>query len=80
MPDTNITQSSVTQHQAALNITESQISDLGTYLSSSSSINALADVDTTTSAPSADDVLQWNGSNWVPNASAGGSSNVIAGG
>ena len=32
VPDANITQSSVTQHQAALSITESQISDLGTYL------------------------------------------------
>jgi hypothetical protein len=30
VPDANITQSSVTQHQAALSITESQISDLGT--------------------------------------------------
>jgi hypothetical protein len=32
VPDANITQSSVTQHQAALSITESQISDLGSYL------------------------------------------------
>ena len=32
VPDANITQSSVTQHQSALSITESQISDLGTYL------------------------------------------------
>lgn len=31
VPDANITQSSVTQHQAALSITESQISDLGSY-------------------------------------------------
>jgi hypothetical protein len=31
VPDANITQSSVTQHQAALSITESQISDLGNY-------------------------------------------------
>ena len=30
VPDANITQSSVTQHQAALSITESQISNLGT--------------------------------------------------
>ena len=34
VPDANITQSSVTQHQAALSITESQISDLGSYLTS----------------------------------------------
>ena len=34
VPDANITQSSVTQHQASLSITESQISDFGTYLTS----------------------------------------------
>ena len=32
VPDVNITQSSVTQHQAALSITESQITDLQSYL------------------------------------------------
>src|SRR6056300_1973202 len=32
VPDVNITQSSVTQHQTALSITESQISDLQSYL------------------------------------------------
>ena len=32
VPDANITESSVTQHQAAISITESQISDLQTYL------------------------------------------------
>lgn len=37
VPDVNITESSVTQHQAALSITESQISDLGTYLTSETS-------------------------------------------
>ena len=31
VPDANVTESSVTQHQAALSITESQISDLGSY-------------------------------------------------
>ena len=36
VPDANITQSSVTQHQAALSITESQISDLGSYITASS--------------------------------------------
>ena len=39
-----IAQSNVTQHQAALSITKSQISDLGTPLTSSSSIKDLADV------------------------------------
>ena len=36
VPDGNITESSVTQHQAALSITETQISDLQTYLTASS--------------------------------------------
>ena len=36
VPDANITQSSVTQYQAALSITESQISDLGSYITASS--------------------------------------------
>jgi len=36
VPDANITQSSVTQHQAALSLTESQISDLGTYVTKTS--------------------------------------------
>jgi hypothetical protein len=35
VPDANITETSVTQHQGALSITESQISDLGTYLTAS---------------------------------------------
>jgi len=83
VPDANITQSSVTQHQAALSITESQISDLQSYLTSVSasnlnaiSVDALSDVDTTTSAPSTDDVLQWNGSNWVPGTVSGGAGEV----
>lgn len=38
VPDANITQSSVTQHQAALSITESQISDFGSYIATVSSV------------------------------------------
>lgn len=34
IPDANVPASAVTQHQASLSITESQISDLGTYLTS----------------------------------------------
>ena len=66
--DYTVTEADVTTHQAALSITESQISDLGSYLTGigSLSIDALSDVDTTTSAPSNDQVLAWNGSNWVP--------------
>ena len=36
IPDANVPQSAVTQHQAALSITESQISDLGAYITASS--------------------------------------------
>ena len=76
VPDTNITQSSVTQHQAALGITESQISDLGTYLTgiSSLSIDALSDVDTTSVAPTDGQVLTWDNaaSQWEPATVSGG--------
>ena len=41
VPDANITQSSVTQHQAALSITKSQVSDFGTYATTAQ--GALAD-------------------------------------
>jgi len=76
VPDGNITESSVTQHQSALSITESQISDFGTYLTdlNSTSIDALSDVDTSTSAPTNDQVLAWNGSAWVPADQTGGGS------
>ncbi|MCP3659689.1 MAG: hypothetical protein GY830_04945, partial [Bacteroidetes bacterium] len=37
------------------------------------SANGLSDVDTTTSAPSTGDVLEWDGSNWVPATPSGGS-------
>ena len=33
---------------------------------SSSSIDLLADVDTSTAAPTTGHLLQWNGTNWVP--------------
>ena len=85
VPDTNITQSSVTQHQAALGITESQISDLGTYLTgiSSLSIDALSDVDTTSVAPTDGQVLTWDNaaSQWEPatvSGSGGGEANQNA--
>jgi plastocyanin len=72
--DYTVTQADVTQHQAALSITESQISDFGTYLTdlNAVSIDTLSDVDTTTSAPTNDQVLAWNGSNWVPADAAEG--------
>lgn len=36
------------------------------YISSNASINKLIDVDTSSDAPQRDEVLKWNGSNWVP--------------
>ena len=49
VPDTNITQSSVTQHQAALSITESQITDLGTYLTELEHSNSITTAETISS-------------------------------
>lgn len=70
VPNANITQGSVTQHQAALSVTESQISNLRSYLLNinSLSVNELIDVDTVTSAPSNGQVLGWNSvsGRWVP--------------
>jgi predicted XRE-type DNA-binding protein len=43
VPDANITQSSVTQHQAALSITESQVSDLGSYITGNQTITLSGD-------------------------------------
>ena len=39
---------------------------MSTGASSATNIDALTDVDTTTSAPVKDHVLKWNGTNWVP--------------
>jgi hypothetical protein len=46
VPDANITQSSVTQHQTALSITESQITDLGTYLTDLEHANSITTAET----------------------------------
>lgn len=50
VPDANITQTSVTQHQAALSITESQISDFGTYEPADATILKDADIGVTVQA------------------------------
>jgi hypothetical protein len=46
VPDANITQSSVTQHEAALTITESQISDLGSYQPSDAGLTSISGLTT----------------------------------
>jgi hypothetical protein len=63
VPDANITQSSVTQHQAALSITESQISDLGSYITASS---------TDTLTNKSGNISQWtNDSGYITGVTAG---------
>jgi hypothetical protein len=47
------------------------ISTNNSKVSADGSINTHSDVDTTTTAPSNDDVLTWDGSNWVPQAAGG---------
>lgn len=63
--DARIAASNVTQHQAALTITESQISDLGAYLTdiTGESIGSLSDVVLTSAAQG--DILYRNATQWV---------------
>ena len=65
VPDVNITQSSVTQHQAALQITESQITDLAHYADSD------VDAHLNTSTATANQILSWNGSDYAWVADSG---------
>ena len=66
VPDANITQSSVTQHQAALTITESQISDLSHYT------NSDVDAHLNQSNPTSGYVLSWNGTDYAWVEQSGG--------
>ena len=63
VPNGNITEGSVTQHQAALSITESQISDLGTY---AEQLSELSDVNTSTATNR--NVLVADGVDWESRA------------
>ena len=65
----DITQSMVTQHQAALSIAYSQITGAPSV---PSDLDDLTDV--TITAPALNDVLTFDGSQWVPAASQGGGS------
>ena len=42
------------------------------YLTNQSNINSLSDVDTTTTGPTQNQVLAWNGNKWVPATSTAG--------
>ena len=54
IPDANVPASAVTQHQGALSITESQISDLGTYLTTASAASTYAPLSGATFAGTVD--------------------------
>ena len=73
VPDANITESSVTQHQAALSITESQISDLTHYTDGN------VDTHLNTSTATNNQILSWSGTDydWVDQTLAG-TSTVVA--
>jgi hypothetical protein len=73
-----VPQSNVTQHQGALSITESQISNLGTYLTAitGQSIGNLSDV--TVSSLSSGHTLSWNGSAWVNGVPSGSGDALVA--
>jgi len=74
VPDANITETSVTQHQAALSITESQISDLQNYLTTVA-LNNVSDVSIT--SPTSGQVLKYNGANWVNDTDSTGTGGGI---
>lgn len=63
--DGRIAESSVTQHQAALSITESQVSDLGNYLVDITGQPLTNLNDVSVISPSTDQVLSYNGTAWV---------------
>lgn len=60
-----------------INIATGGVGDVrAKLLTEYSSINALKDVDTTTAAPTLNQVLKWNGTKWVPAADAAGVSSI----
>ncbi len=65
LADARVAQSNVTQHEAALTVTESQISDLGSYIAdiTAEPLSDLSDV--TITAIAAGELLKWNGSAWI---------------
>ena len=68
VPDANITQTSVTQHQAALSITQSQITDLDHYTDSD------VDAHLNTSTATTNQILSWTGTDyaWVADSDVSG--------
>ena len=67
---TSLPELQVTQHEAALSITESQISDLGTYLTdiTGQATGSLSDM--TITAITSGEILKWNGTAFINNTLA----------
>jgi uncharacterized protein (TIGR02145 family) len=61
--DYTVTETDVTAHEAALTVTESQISDLGTYLETETDPAVAANFDFTDAGNG--DLLQFNGTKWI---------------
>ena len=60
-----------------MNITAGGVGDTrAKLLTEYSSIDLLSDVDTTTAAPTTNQVLQWNGTNWAPGDDAAGIASI----
>ena len=56
-----------------INITAGGVGDVRAKIATQySSIDLLADVDTTTAAPTSNQVLKWNGTKWAPGDDASG--------
>jgi hypothetical protein len=70
LADARVAETNVTQHQAALSVTESQISDLQSYILdvTGDNLDALANV--TVTSNSSGEILKWNGTAWVNNTLA----------
>lgn len=68
--DYTVTEADVTAHEAALTITESQISDLGSYLTDITGENLSSLADVTITSITSGELLRWNGSAWVNNTLA----------
>ncbi len=69
LADARISQSSVTQHETALTITESQISDLQAYLLDITGENFGDLSDVNVPSPTINQLLEFDGSVWVPTSS-----------
>ena len=67
VPDANVNVD-ITKNKSDIATNSTDISALQNSLSTFV-INNCGDVDTTTTAPTTDDTLTWNGTNWIPDSS-----------